>query len=133
MEADGFINVTQVMKPAVYALVYQGRVVYVGRTKTPCSRFTSHLYGTTSKAIPGPATFKSRVVSNYKMTFDEIWIRPCAQDELHEVETAMIKKYSPKYNLNHSSFQRTEVDFGQLLDRLISAETKTVASIVRRL
>ena len=42
LEEHGFFDLTEMIQPAVYALVYRGVVVYIGKSMMPVSRIYFH-------------------------------------------------------------------------------------------
>ncbi len=91
VEEDGFVNISFTLHCAVYALRKRRVVVYVGKSKKPLTRLYSHVN----------ARGKFPQVGVKKISFDEIWIRPCMLSELDALEVEMIRKYQPRYNVKH--------------------------------
>lgn len=83
-EAEGILG------PGVYALVWCGEVVYVGKATQVLQRINSHRTAllnerkrkTTRKAIP----------------FSTFWFKPCAHSDLDRLEQELITKWQPKFN-----------------------------------
>lgn len=92
LEEDGFFDFSALMRSAIYALVRRGEVVYVGQSVSPIARIYGHQQGW-SRRLP-----KRKVKG---IVFDEIWIRPCHQFRLDDVEQEFIRKYQPKHNVRH--------------------------------
>lgn len=89
---EGFVNVTAALRPGVYALLYHGVVVYIGKSsKAPVDRIYAHR---SLRARKAPAWLPIK-----GMLFDEVHILPCHPDRLDEVEHALIELYKPKYNV----------------------------------
>jgi excinuclease UvrABC nuclease subunit len=95
---DGFVNVSTVLMPGVYALVRSGVVVYVGQSRRPLSRISAHKSNWGRKAMPAwmPASLRG-------VLFDEVHILPCRIEDLDLVEAAMIELYKPRYNIRIKS------------------------------
>lgn len=93
MELEGFIDVSRILQGGVYALVHRGVVVYVGKSKVMLGRVYSHrvAWGKKSQKAQGLKPIKG-------ILFDAVWIRPCALDQIDELEFAMINLYKPRYN-----------------------------------
>lgn len=93
---EGFVNVSAMLRPGVYALVKDGVVVYVGQSKKPLSRVEAHrsLWG--RKKAPGWLPIRG-------ILFDEVHVMPCLVEQLDEVERALIDLYKPKFNLRLKS------------------------------
>ena len=95
---DGFVNVSTVLLPGVYALVRSGVVVYVGQSRRPLARISAHKSNWGRKAMPAwmPASLRG-------VLFDEVHILPCPIESLDLVEAAMIELYKPRYNIRIKS------------------------------
>lgn len=89
---EGFVEVSAILRTGVYALVKDGTVVYVGKAKAMLQRVYAHknLYASRSKK-PDWMPIKG-------ILFDEVWVRPCRQDLVDELEREMINLYKPRYN-----------------------------------
>jgi hypothetical protein len=70
---------TKVIRSAVYVLLLQGEVVYVGESINPYSRLGAH-------------------VKDSNKRFDSIRILPCAKHRRHYWEAVLIYKYQPLFN-----------------------------------
>jgi hypothetical protein len=123
MKSDGFFDYTAMLQPAVYALLYKGRLQYIGKSKFPANRMGQHRH---SKK-PIKTVFGGRFDIGFP--FDEVWLRPCAESEMEEIEIAMIRKYRPKHNTKHN--EPDSIDLVQVLD-LLAMKPKSI-SIDRRL
>lgn len=91
----GFVDVTVIARPGVYALVSQGVVVYIGQaSKAPMARISAHRSNWGKKRLPAwmPASLRG-------VLFDEVHVLPCRVEDLDEVEAAMIDLYKPRYNI----------------------------------
>lgn len=96
---EGFVNVSVLMKPGVYALLREGVVVYIGQSKKPLSRIEAHrsLWGRTQRnRAPGWLPIKA-------ILFDEVHVLPCPVEKLDEIERALIDLYKPRFNRNHKT------------------------------
>jgi hypothetical protein len=114
MELEGFVDVTMLLHAAIYALVREGRVVYVGQSKLPLLRINQHRGGWGKKK----AFVGGKVREVKSMLFDAIWIMPCPWHKLDEVEIEMIKRYQPRYNIRHMPRQPSP-DISALLVELM--------------
>lgn len=115
MEVEGFIDVSAILRSGVYALVHRGVVVYVGKSKVMLGRLYAHRTAWGSKS-------KKRV--GYKpisgILFDEVWIKPCATDEIDSLEYEMINRYKPRYNAQlKNGLPAAALDLAQLLAPLL--------------
>lgn len=99
MVLEGFTEVTPILRCAVYALVKNGRVVYIGKSIKPLARINAHRRKWIDKRKKVPLA--DRIQQNIPgLLFDEIHVRPCRQDQLDELEREMIDRYRPPVNKN---------------------------------
>jgi hypothetical protein len=89
---EGFVNVSTLLKPGIYALLKEGVVVYIGQSIKPLSRVEAHrsLWG--RKKVPGWLPIRG-------ILFDEVHVLPCRVEQLDEVERTLIDLYKPKFNV----------------------------------
>ena len=92
MELPGFVNVSQVLRSGIYALVYRGEVVYIGQSRAMIVRVYSHR-SNARRATPAWMPIKGVV-------FDEVHVMPCPLDKLDELEYDLINLYKPRGNTN---------------------------------
>lgn len=96
MELGGFIPAGDILKSGVYALVFHGQVVYIGKSKCMLQRLYSHRNLSGNRAnIP-----KWMPSSVRGIKYDDVHIRPCSLDVIDELESEMINLYKPKLNIN---------------------------------
>lgn len=74
-----YINLSAITRIFVYFLIFEGEVVYVGKTTTGLARVYAHV--------------------NSKL-FNQIFVIECEEDDLDKVEAKYILKYNPMYNTN---------------------------------
>src|ERR1700678_2491691 len=91
---EGFINVSPILGPGVYALIREEVVVYIGQSKKMLQRVSAHKSNWGRKAQPAWMPVSSRGV-----LFDEVHVLPCRVESLDELEAAMIDLYKPRYNI----------------------------------
>lgn len=93
MELQGFTNISAALQGGVYALVYQGKVVYIGQAKAMLVRVCTHRSNARRK-VPSwlPDTAKGIV-------FDEVHVQPCHPDRIDDLEYALINFYKPRMNI----------------------------------
>lgn len=97
---EDFVELSKVLGPGVYALMYGPRLKYIGKAKRLLHRIYSHkiLYDRLRKGgrapLNGPAGVKV-------IQFDRVMIRPCSLGELERLERELIAKYSPPNNTHH--------------------------------
>lgn len=90
----GFIPAGEMLKAGVYALLYRGRVVYIGKAKCMLVRVYSHRSLAGRKVIP-----RNLPTSAKGIKFDDCHIRPCSLDVVDELEREMIELYKPQFNI----------------------------------
>jgi hypothetical protein len=103
MEQDGFVDISVILRCAVYALLKKGTVVYIGQSRTPYKRLNAHA-SFRGKSVPGKFVTQNFCYWSRRIgyQFDEVWVRPCVIDEVDAVEREMIRKYRPKHNVRHN-------------------------------
>lgn len=101
---EGFVNVSAVLRSGIYALLYNGVVVYIGKaSKAPLDRIYAHR---SLRARKAPAWLPIK-----GMLFDEVHVLSCPPDRLDEVERAMVDLYKPKYNVKLKSPHPVATEF----------------------
>jgi excinuclease UvrABC nuclease subunit len=91
---EGFVEVTPILRAGVYALVRDGRVVYVGKGKRMLPRVEAHRGNWGRKSVPAWMPVSMRGV-----LFDQVFVMPCRVEDLDRIERAMIDLYKPRYNI----------------------------------
>lgn len=92
---EGFVDASVMLRPAVYALVRNGVVVYIGQaSKAAIARIEAHRSNWGRKRLPAwmPASLRG-------VLFDQVFVLPCNPDDLDIVESTMINLYKPRYNI----------------------------------
>jgi len=109
---EGFVDVTPMLKPGVYALLREGVVVYIGQSKKPLSRVEAHrsLWGRKQRS-PAPGWLPIKAI-----LFDEVHVLPCRVEDLDIIERAMIDLYKPKYNMKLKSPHPVSTEFNLTID-----------------
>lgn len=92
---EGFTDVSPLLRAGVYALCKRGVVIYVGKSKSLYSRIYTHKHFANrgAKGRPIPAWLPVKGIQ-----FDQVFIRPCALEDLDRLEYEMINLYKPHYN-----------------------------------
>lgn len=92
---EGFVNVSDLLRPGVYLLSYRGEVVYVGKARSMLARVYQHreLWAQARRGTKMPSFLAKKGVK-----FDAIHIKPCHPDRVDDLEREMIARYRPKYN-----------------------------------
>lgn len=121
---EGFIDATALLRSGIYALLYNGVVVYVGQSKTPLNRIYAHR-SLRSRTAPAWLPIKG-------MLFDEVHVLPCSADRLDLVEKVLIDLYKPKYNVKLKSPQPIRTEFNVVVGTCVLAVNVKGPSIVRR-
>lgn len=92
MDDDGFIDISICLRAAIYMLLWDGRVQYIGKSKNPLRRIPGH--------YPGPDGLRwKNGVSFDGFRFNQLKILPCPKHKLDEIEQRLIRKYCPPYNI----------------------------------
>lgn len=89
---EGWLDFSALLRPAVYALLVRGRVVYVGQSKCPLVRIYTHRSMAGRRA---PAWLRSRGI-----VFDGVKLLPTRVEDLDRVEQELIAYYKPKFNVH---------------------------------
>lgn len=95
MQMQGFSDVSEVLGTGVYALVYKGVVVYIGKAKAMLTRVYTHR-SMWSAARRGKAPKWMPIKG---ILYDQVFVQPCAIADLDALEREMIELYKPKYNV----------------------------------
>jgi hypothetical protein len=106
---EGFVNVSTLLKPGVYALLREGVVVYIGQSTKPLHRIYAHRSLANRKKPVDWLPIKGVV-------FDEIHVLPCRVEDLDVIERAMIDLYKPKYNIKLKSPHPVATEFNITID-----------------
>jgi excinuclease UvrABC nuclease subunit len=129
VEDDGFVEYSDLLTVAVYALVSKGKVVYIGQSAMPLVRIFQH------KLKAGERIYRrthGRGVERF--AFDQIYIRTCTPRQVNELEKEMIVKHQPKYNI---LLKYERVDFRSLVQGLVPRvdlnQHPTIGHINRRI
>lgn len=97
MQADGFFDVSRLLRSGVYLLCWHGEVVYVGQSKKMLTRVYTHMNMYLRKQRSG--AFLPRIPVK-GIRFDEVLVQPCLASDLDRLEREMIVKYNPVFNVN---------------------------------
>lgn len=105
MDLFGFFDASDMLKAGVYALVYRGEVVYIGKSKSMLGRVYTHRQVWRSRKggkVPSWLPVKG-------ILFDEVHIRPCRLEQLDTLEAEMIKLYKPRGNVQLNTDRKSVV------------------------
>lgn len=100
---EGFVEVSAILRAGVYALVRDGAVVYVGKSKRMLARIEAH------RSLWGRRSAPWLPIKG--VLFDEIHVMPCRVEDLDRIERAMIDLYKPKFNIKLKSPQPISTPF----------------------
>ena len=79
----------KIFRPCIYILFDGDEIVYIGQSKSPYSRLTSH---------------------QKDKHFNAVRLLPCLKHRMSYWEKKLIKKYSPKLNKTHNENKVTSID-----------------------
>lgn len=97
MAPEGWVDVSETLSAGVYALVYRGTVVYVGKAKRMLSRIETHRQ-VWAQRRRGKISWLAVARSVQGVMFDEVWVRRCRVEDLDSLEREMIARYQPRHN-----------------------------------
>ena len=130
MTLEGFVDITSALRCGVYALVYQGRIIYVGKSKSMLGRIYSHRTAKNKKNLPSWFPVKG-------LTFDEVHVQPCHPDNVDALEYKLINQYKPRYNTQLKNAipinQPFNLNVGGLALTLCPTPTPSHPEIIRRI
>jgi len=119
MEEYVHIDISKLLHCGVYALLKKGVVVYVGKSKQPMVRLSTHFrnrgkeLARTWNPDAGPA------VNGRGIGFDGAWFVPCMLGQLDIIEGYLIRKYLPKYNIKGKPAMPIPDDIKALLKQMV--------------
>ena len=101
IQLEGFAEVSPILKAGVYALVKNGVVIYVGKSRQVYARLYAHR-STAGRAARAKLNGKPSPIPTWLpakgFVFDQVFVRPCTLDQLDSLERDMINLYKPRYN-----------------------------------
>ena len=112
---EGFVEISLVLRQGVYLLVHHDVVVYVGKAKVMLGRLYSHRVKWGSKSRKAVTA----VQSPKGMLFDRVYVRPCKNDEIDDLEAALIAQYRPRYNMQLKT--TIPADMSSLVARIVAS------------
>jgi predicted GIY-YIG superfamily endonuclease len=125
MEDDGFVEVSDLLSVAVYALVHKGKVVYIGQSAMPLVRIFQH------KLKAGERIYYRRHVRGVeRFPFDQIYIRTCTPRQVDALEREMVVKYQPKHNI---ALKFEKVDFKALVRSMVPKMDANVHPVIGKI
>jgi hypothetical protein len=94
---EGFTDATALIRPGVYLLLRQGKVVFVGKgDRQMLSKIATHR-SLTRKSVPDWFPVKG-------ITFDQVFIRTVHPDRLEAEYLSLILEHNPHHNLPAPAF-----------------------------
>lgn len=112
---EGFVEITEVLRCGVYVLMHHDKVVYIGKAKVMLGRLYQHRvrWGTKSRARV------SGVIPPKGILFDRVFIRPCENHLVDDLEASLIAQHRPRYN---TQLKPTTVpaDLSSIVARLVA-------------
>jgi len=93
---DVTLDAGWLLRPCVYMLLQAGKVVYVGQSKRPLSRLYSHVSASSRR---GKGRTLPKWLAKHAMVFDDVKVVPCDVEVLTDLETELIHKHRPRYNI----------------------------------
>jgi hypothetical protein len=85
------IDMSALLRPAVYLLFRDGRCVYVGQSKCPLVRVYTHRSMARRRKLPW--------IKTLGIVFDRFEVVPTRVEDLTRVEAELIAKFSPEHNV----------------------------------
>ncbi len=95
LEREGFVRLPwRKSLVAVYCLLEEGEVVYVGQTKSLYNRLTQHYWAIERRSRK--VRFPNLDYETFE--FDEVWFRWTTMREIDRLEREFIHRFKPKHN-----------------------------------
>lgn len=89
----GFVDVSALSRGVVYLLCWKGEVVYVGQSVKGYARIATH-YSAKARKIQ---KLGKKVIKG--VVFDQVLVQAVALSDLDRIETELIEKFLPIYNV----------------------------------
>lgn len=92
----GFVRLDGVTSPyAIYCLLRQGKVVYIGKSTNVYARLGKHWQNMRRKQ-KGLRPYKADDIAC--VDFDAVMVKFCSKDSLNQEEIMLIQRYQPQHN-----------------------------------
>ena len=103
---EGYVDISLVLRAGIYLLCYRGQVVYVGKSKSMYSRIYTHRnqWNNIRRGKSKAPTWLPTAVKG--ILFDEVHVRHCSLEAMDALEVEAIRKYQPRYNVQHKPVHR---------------------------
>lgn len=106
---ENFVRLREVLTPVgVYALLWQGTVIYVGKSVNLLQRLSMH-YVKMQRHLKGLPPYESH--HSDPIVFDDVYIKWVPVDMLDREEIRLIQRYQPRYNV---LMNRPKVDLSHI-------------------
>jgi excinuclease UvrABC nuclease subunit len=92
-QGEGWLDVSAILGPGVYALLFAEEVVYIGKARRLLARLYAHRNLLERK--------RSGVRGIKAVAFSKVRVFPCAEVDLDRVERELIERHRPKYNTQY--------------------------------
>lgn len=96
----GAVDCSCLIRPAIYFLLHEGAVVYIGQSRMPIQRIYAHRSSWGKKKADEWRRMGRKAVK--AVIFDEVHLLRTTIENLDEVEQEMIQRYRPRYNVHHN-------------------------------
>ncbi len=83
------INITAILRPAIYILRLHGHVAYIGKARCPLTALINHRLAFGSETL-------SRLFPHRAIHFDDIELIPCTLAEAPALHAALIELHQPR-------------------------------------
>jgi len=94
------LDISKLLHCGCYALLRKGEVIYVGKSTKPIVRLYTHCKNR-GKPMGRTMTggYRGPTLNDKGINFDGAWFWPCMLGQLGIIETFLIRKYVPMYNM----------------------------------
>lgn len=133
MRLEGFTDISDSLRPGVYALAAKGVVIYVGKSKKMLGRINAHRTAWADKRKGKAESWIAERLGIPGLLFDQVWVRPCRLDELDALEEQMINLYKPRYNVQLKTRQKIAVAHNLTINGIVIPLCAKPQPIERRL
>ena len=125
---EDFVRLREILTPVgVYALLWQGTIIYVGKSTNLLARLSMH-YTKMQRHLKGLPPYEGHHAP--PIVFDDVWVKwlPCDKHDREEVR--LIQKYQPRYNV---AYNRPKVDLSHIpAFQELLAKARKHPSVMRR-
>ncbi len=90
---DNWVNISDLLKPGVYSLLWRGKIVFIGKTKCLLVALAAHRAVVSGPRLP--EWFPTK-----RVQFDGMQMIPCASDRAALLLPALIAMHQPTHNIH---------------------------------